>query len=182
MPAMRIGIGSLNPVKRLAAEQVLRPLYPGAEFAALEVPSGIPAQPWGEEETRQGALNRARAVRAQLATDLAVGFEGGLIRTELGTMTCAWCAVVAADGREGVGGGSHMQLPPGIDQLLDSGIELGEAMDRLTGQHDTKHNLGAIGILTAGLEDRTTAYAHILRLALAPFRSPAFYQGQDRLE
>ena len=182
MPAMRIGIGSLNPVKRLAAEQVLRPLYPDAEFLALEVPSGIPAQPWGEEETRRGAINRARAVRAHFAADLAVGFEGGLIRTELGTMTCAWCAVVAADGREGVGGGSHMLLPPEIDAWLDSGIELGEAMDRLTGQQGTKHHLGAIGILTRDLENRMTAYAHILRLALAPFRSPAFYQGQDRLE
>ena len=177
MPAMRIGIGSLNPIKRSAAEQVLRPLYPDADYLALDVPSGIPAQPWGEDETCQGALNRARAVRTQLAADLAVGFEGGLIRTALGTMTCAWCAVVAADGRESVGGGSHMLLPPGIDALLDGGIELGDAMDRLTGQHDTKHHLGAIGILTDGLEDRTTAYAHILRLALAPFRSPTYYQG-----
>jgi inosine/xanthosine triphosphatase len=148
----------------------------------VAVPSGIPDQPWGDAETRQGALNRARAALASQAADLAVGFEGGLIRTELGLMTCAWCAVIGADGQCGVGGGSHMLLPPAAADLLDQGLELGVVMDRLTGQHNIKHGPGAIGVLTAGLENRSSAYAHILRLALAPLRSPAFYEEQHPIE
>ncbi len=173
---MRIAIGSLNPVKIQAAESVLASVFPGASFVALEVPSGIPAQPWGDAQTRSGALNRARAALAQSGARLAVGLEGGLVRTEVGVMTCAWCAVVADDGRVGIGGGSHTLLPPAAVAQLEAGVELGAVMDWLTGQHNTRQGQGAIGILTDGLESRETAYAHILRLALAPFRQPALYQ------
>jgi len=176
---MHVTVGSLNPVKRQAAETVLSGLFPDAIFAALEVPSGVPDQPWSDVETRTGALNLARAALQQSRADLAVGFEGGLIRTELGIMTCAWCAVVAADGRFGVGGGSHVMLPPSASIQLEQGIELGIVMDNITGQSNTKHAQGAIGILTGGLESRESAYAHILRLALAPFRSAEYFRETD---
>lgn len=175
---MRIAIGSLNPVKGAAAQDVLEGLFPGAIFTAFDAPSGVAAQPWGEEETRTGALNRAQAALEHTGADLAIGFEGGLIETELGLMTCAWCAVLGADGRLGVGGGAHMLLPPAAGELLAGGMELGAVMDALTGQRNTKHDRGAIGILTAGLETRQSAYAHILRLALAPFLSAAYYSGE----
>ncbi len=178
--SMQIAIGSLNPVKMAAAREVLAPLFPGATFVAVDAPSGVAAQPWGEEETRAGALHRARVALEQSGADLAIGFEGGLIETDLGLMTCAWCAVIGTDGRLSVGGGSHMLLPPAARALLAAGMELGAVMDALTGQHNTKHDRGAIGILTAGLETRQTAYAHILRLALAPFLSAAYYSTGEQ--
>ena len=67
-------------------------------------------------------------------------------------------------------------LPPAATARLESGEELGAVMDALTGQRHTKHHLGAIGILTDGLESRQSAYAQILRLALAPFRRPAWFE------
>ncbi|GAB4572092.1 MAG: inosine/xanthosine triphosphatase [Anaerolineae bacterium] len=176
---MKIAIGSLNPVKLAAAESVLQQLYPEAHFEAVGVASGVSAQPKGDQETRTGAVNRARAARQKTAADLAIGLEGGLIETEFGLMTSAWCAVVDSEGRLGIGGGAHMMLPPQTEVWLRAGMELGEAMDRLTGLHNTKHDNGAIGILTAGLETRTSAYAHILHLALAPFRSPYFRQERE---
>jgi inosine/xanthosine triphosphatase len=177
---MKIMIASLNPVKQTAAQSVLTPLYPDATFEVASIPSGVPAQPWGDAETRAGAITRARNAVQHNSADLGIGFEGGLIRTEQGIMTCAWCAIAARDGRIGVGGGSHMMLPPAAGTMLDDGLELGIVMDRLTGLHNTKHDQGAIGILTDGLESRATAYAHILRLALAPFRSAAYYQESPR--
>lgn len=173
---MIIAIGSNNPVKQAAARDVFLPLYADATFIGAEVPSGIPDQPWGDAQTRQGAINRARAAQAQFGADVAVGFEGGLIRTELGIMTCAWAAIYANDGTLGIGGGAHMMLPSGAAKLLEEGLELGAVMDKLTGQHNTKHASGAIGLMTDDLETRTSAYAHILRLALAPFRSPQFFE------
>ncbi len=172
---MHIVIGSLNPVKQQAARSVLAPLYPGATFEGVEAPSRVPAQPRGDQETRSGAINRARAALASTGADLAVGFESGLIETELGLMTCAWCAVIAPDGRLGVGGGSHMMLPPDVKPQIEEGMELGDVIDRLTGRRNSKHAEGAIGLLTVGLESRETAYAHTLRLALAPFRSSDRY-------
>lgn len=177
---MNIAVGSLNPVKKQAAVDVLAPLFPGATFVTLSVPSGVPAQPWSDDETRAGAINRARSAQTQTGADLAVGFEGGLIRTDVGLMTCAWCAVLDASGRLGVGGGSHTLLPPAAANRLTGGEELGTVMDWLSGQHNSKHGDGAIGILTGGLESRQSAYAHILRLALAPFRRPDLFSNGAR--
>ena len=61
---MRVAIGSTNPVKCNAVRAVLSPLFPGASFVTVDVPSGVAAQPWGDVETRTGAHNRARAARA----------------------------------------------------------------------------------------------------------------------
>ncbi|HEX7593886.1 MAG TPA: inosine/xanthosine triphosphatase, partial [Anaerolineae bacterium] len=89
---MKIAIGSTNPVKVRAARNVLRKIYPRAEFVALEVPSGVPGQPRGDKQTRRGSVNRARTVRQAAHADFGVGLEGGIVENEFGTMTCAWCA------------------------------------------------------------------------------------------
>jgi inosine/xanthosine triphosphatase len=166
---MKVAIGSTNPTKTRAVEQVLREVYADVEFVAHEVPSGIPAQPIGDEETRRGALNRARAVREATGADWGVGLEGGIIQTEMGTLTTAWCVIVDRAGRIGVGGAANMLLPELVAARVLSGVELGEAMDEYASVKDVKRKMGAIGILTRGLIDRQGAYAVIVKYALAPF-------------
>ncbi len=172
---MRIAIGSANAIKCQAVKAVLKPLYPRAEFVSVEVPSGVPAQPFGDEQTRAGALNRARAALRQTKADLGVGLEGGVQETEFGMMTTAWCVILSAEGRLGVGGNACVLLPQAVAERVRGGAELGEAMDWLTQRQDTKHQNGAIGILTDNLETRQSAYEVIVRLALAPFRRPHWY-------
>jgi len=55
---LRASVGSLNPVKVSAVERVLSKLVGRVEVTAIEVRSGVPEQPRGEE-TRKGAMNRA---------------------------------------------------------------------------------------------------------------------------
>lgn len=172
---MRIAIGSTNPVKCNAVRAVLGRLYPDAEFVAVDASSGVSGQPWGDAETRRGAVNRAHVALDATGADLAVGLEGGVQETEFGLMTCAWCAVVDRTGRLGVGGNSCMLLPPAVASHIRQGGELGDAMDALTRSSNTKHQNGAIGILTNNLETRQSAYETNLRLALAPFQNPAWY-------
>jgi inosine/xanthosine triphosphatase len=174
---MRVAIGSTNPVKCHAVRGVLALLFPGATFVSVEVPSGVADQPWGDEETRAGARNRARAALAAAGADLGVGLEGGVQESEFGLLTAAWCVVVARDGRMGVGGNSCLLLPPAVAAAVRGGMELGEAMDRLADRTNTKRQNGAIGILTADLETRQSAYETIIRLALAPFIRPEWYPG-----
>lgn len=174
---MNVVVGSQNPVKQAATEAVLRDVYPQVRVSAQASASGVAAQPWGDDETRQGAYNRAQFILSQTTCDLAVGLEGGVINTPWGLMTCAWCALCHRDGTVGVGGGSHMLLPPQVAQQLHAGAELGLAMDQLLNAHNTKQSSGAIGILTDGLLTRQSAYEVILRLALAPFRQPKYYRG-----
>ncbi len=166
---MKIAIGSTNPVKVGAVENVLRQVYPDAEFIISEVPSGVSQQPIGDEETRRGALNRARAVLAAADAEMGAGLEGGIVLTEMGTMTTAWCVLVDREGQVGVGGGANMLLPEPVAAKVLAGAELGAAMDEYAGVKDVKRGPGAIGILNRGLVDRQGAYEYIVKLALARF-------------
>ena len=172
----RIAVGSTNPVKIAAVRMVATRAFPGVELSGLNVESGVSEQPWGDAETRQGAFNRARAALAATGSDLGVGLEGGVIETEMGLMTCAWCVVTDADQRVGVGGGVNLLLPPPVAQAVRAGGELGPAMDDLTGLHNTKQAQGAVGILTGGLFDRASAYGQLVAMALAPFVQTEYYQ------
>jgi len=166
---MKIAIGSKNPVKIAAAKAILAQVFPHAKFVSVAVSSGVPEQPWGDDETRQGAENRAQAVLAATSADFGLGLEGGVMETPIGIMTCAWCAIVDAGGKVGFGGGLNMLLPKSVADILRAGGELGPAMDALSNTHNSKHKQGAIGILTNGLSSRQTAYEQLVATAAAPF-------------
>lgn len=170
-----IAIGSTNPVKQAAVENVLKNIFDTAHFMAFDVPSGVADQPWGDAETRTGAYNRAQAVLARTEAAFGVGLEAGVIETEFGMMTCAWCVIIQRMGAVGIGGGSNILLPPTVAADVRTGLELGTAMDRLVGDHNTKQKEGAIGILTDGLLNRQKAYEMVVTLATAPFRKPEYY-------
>ena len=177
MRAVRsIAIGSTNPVKLAAARAILAPLAPDASIEAVAVASTVPDQPFGDDETIRGAQARATAARAALGAELGVGIEGGVVAQDDGSMrTCAWAVIVDGNGKTGVGGSLAMPLPSDVARMIRDGMELGHAMDRLVGAHDTKRGAGAVGILTAGLVDRQRAYEVLVSYALAPFLTPELY-------
>jgi inosine/xanthosine triphosphatase len=164
-----IAIGSTNPVKIAAARSILGQAFPEADFNAVTVPSGVPDQPWGDDQTRQGALNRARNALEKIGADLGLGLEGGVVETSVGLMTCAWCAIVNRRGQAGYGGGVHLLLPPRVAAALRANGELGPAMDDLINEKNTKQGRGAVGILTDGLSSRQAAYEQLVAMAAAPF-------------
>ena len=166
----RIAVGSKNPVKLAAARAVVTRLVPDITIQAIEVSSGVPDQPFGDDQTIRGAIARARGAREKLDSDFGVGIEGGVVEMPDGTMrTCAWAAVVSRSGRHGVGGSLAMPLPDSVAKMIREGLELGHAMDKLTSQTGTKHGAGAVGILTAGLVDRQAAYEVLVAYALSVF-------------
>jgi len=172
---MYIAIGSTNPVKNNASKHILSSVYPNATFVSVDVPSGVSDQPWGNNETRHGALNRAKTALANTNADMAIGLEGGIQEIEAKLFTCAWCVIVDQSGKVGIGGNSCVRLPDEVAITVRSGLELGTAMDQLTGQKNTKHQLGAIGLLTNSLSSRQEAYEILIKMALAPFLLPEWY-------
>ena len=165
-----VAVGSLNPVKVGAVRAVLVPLAPGVTVTGVLVASEVPSQPWGDEETIRGARTRAVGALAKVPhAEMGVGLEGGVVDGESGLRTCAWAVVVSRAGTEGVGGSLAIPLPPAVAALVRDGLELGEAMDAHAGASNSKHGLGAVGILTAGLIDRQRAYETLVTYALAPF-------------
>jgi inosine/xanthosine triphosphatase len=175
----RVAVGSANPVKLAAARTVLAWAAPGASVEPRAVPSGVPDQPFGDDETIRGARARAIAAREALDADLGVGLEGGVVDGPGGMRTCAWCVVVHRDGRDGIGGSLAMPLPDAVAAMIRDGGELGHAMDRLVAERGTKHGKGAVGILTAGRIDRQGAYEVLVTYALAPFLTPALYAHRE---
>jgi inosine/xanthosine triphosphatase len=166
---LRVTVGSTNPVKVGAARSVVARLRGSVEVANVSVPSGVPDQPWGDDETIRGARTRAVGACGATDADIGIGIEGGVVDVGHGVVrTCAWAVAVARDGREGVGGSLAMTLPPQVAELVRGGMELGHAMDAITGSHNVKQGVGAVGILTGGLVTRQQAYETLAAYALAP--------------
>ena len=166
----RVAVGSENRVKIGAVRAVFERAGIDPEITGVAVASDVPDQPRGDDETILGARTRAERALVKADADLGLGLEGGIVVDHDGNMrTCAWAVAVSHDGRQGTGGSLVMPLPPSVAQAIRSGMELGHAMDLVTGSHDTKRGVGAVGILTAGLIDRQRAYEVLVTYALAPW-------------
>lgn len=171
--AMKIIVGSKNPVKVGAVKEAFWLYYPECEIEGIKVDSGIAEQPLSEEETVQGATNRALA--AVKHGDFGVGLEGGVTRIGGVMFECAWCVVVDKEGRKGIGGGLYFELPKKVADKIKAGGELGPIMNELTGEDNVKEKSGAIGIFTKGRLDRKTAYVQLVTSALIKFVSPEWF-------
>jgi inosine/xanthosine triphosphatase len=168
-------IASTNPVKINAALEGFQILFPdqACTVQGVSVPSGVSDQPLSDEETLQGALNRARAAQVQVPTaDYAFGIEGGCEERYGLLWTFAWIAVIGG-GQTGLGRTGAFALPQAVADLVREGLELGEADDRVFGRTNSKQANGAIGLLTEDKIDRQTYYSHAVIMALVPFKNPA---------
>ena len=176
----KVVVGSTNPVKIAAVRAVIARVAPEASVHAVDVASGVPDQPWGDDETQRGAAERARqALRlsTEADADLGVGIEGGVVLQHDGSVrTCAWAVASTRDGQTGTGGSLAMQLPLEVAALVIAGTELGHAMDQVALRVHTKRHAGAVGILTAGLIDRQRAYEPLVSYALAPFLAAEYFE------
>jgi inosine/xanthosine triphosphatase len=176
---MKVLVGSVNPVKIAAVQDVFEPYFPGAEVEGVETPSGVPAQPVGEE-TFTGAENRARTLLAfsdeqGLEAEFCVGLEGGIAQYHDRWFAFGVICIADATGRLGFGVSPLFELPPGVVDDLLEGSELGHVMDRLAGEYNTKQRGGAVGILTGGRITRRELYAQGVAMALIPFLNEEMY-------
>lgn len=177
---MKILVGSENPVKIAATEEAFAHYFGPVQVTGLAVGSGVPAQPV-DDDTFAGAQNRALALkrlaaRQGLAADFYVGIEGGIVRRYGRWFSFGAMCIVDAQGRMGFGASSHFELPARVvRELLDGGAELGQVIDALSGEENTKQKGGAIGFLTRGLMDRQALYVQGLVVALIHFVNGNLY-------
>lgn len=174
-PQMKtIIVASTNPVKIQAALAGFQAMFPGDTFTAggVSVPSGVSDQPMSDEETLQGALNRARAVRnLHPDADFWAGIEGGCEEKYGALWAFAWVVVLAGE-IVGKSRTAAFTLPHEIAELVRQGVELGTADDMVFGRSNSKQGNGAVGILTADVIDRAGYYEHAVVLALVAFKNP----------
>ena len=169
---MKIVVASKNPVKVDATRAAFSAMLPDAalEMLPVGVDSGVSDQPTSDEETRQGARNRAANANAkQPAADYWVGLEGGIEVFDDQLMAFAWMAIQDQHGNISDARSATLPLPLAVKKLVDGGMELGDANDQVFATVNSKQGGGAYGLLTDGLYTRESIYTQTLILALLPF-------------
>ncbi len=173
----KIIVASHNPVKIRATLEGFQTMFPSEmfEIAGVNVPSGVRDQPLSDQETLQGALQRAEgAFQCEQGADYWVGIEGGIEEIQGEMEVFAW-AVVKSSAILGKGKTGTFFLPQAVVKLVKEGKELGEADDIVFKRHNSKQENGAVGILTDNVIDRTGFYKVAVLLALIPFKHPELY-------
>jgi inosine/xanthosine triphosphatase len=166
-------------LKVKAVESALKQCFPSTTFALQPVhaASGVPDQPIGCEQTLQGAINRVRNA-SMLHTDssLTVAIEGGVEWLGPELHCFAWAAVQSnATGAISKARSATFMLPDKIVKLVQQGMELGEADDRVFGRTNSGQGSGTVGKLSGGLITRAAYYEHAVVLALLPFMNQELY-------
>ena len=174
------------------------------DLHGFAVESGVRDQPFGDEETKEGAQNRAKAAYKAYRSKhgkhphFAVGMEGGLewMNDETSLYCMAWMAVYGkrqafvvelfasqaattyfGDKKPifGLAKTASFTIPPAIAEHVREGMELGDADDKVFGRVKSKHGSGTVGILTDGHIDRSEYYEHAIILAMTPWIRPDVY-------
>lgn len=170
---MKIFVGSTNPVKVNSVINAASETWPEVEVKGFSTKSGVPEQPIGDQITKQGAENRAKAVlkiakKQGITTDfLGVGLEGGVFIDDDGVMwATVWAAVI--DLKEDIyhANGARFKVPTRVSDLIKSGQEMGPIIAKVVGEDDIRSKQGMIGIITEGFVDRTEEYSAITKMAL----------------
>ncbi|AST06418.1 inosine/xanthosine triphosphatase [Anoxybacillus flavithermus] len=166
---MKIAVGTKNNTKVKAVKAVFHEAH--HTIIASDVQPSVSKQPFSDEETLQGAIERATLAAHEQQAHIGVGLEGGVFVAHNGTVwLCNWGALVDRDGVVVVAGGARIPLPVEISEQLKTGKELAEVIDEYADRRDVRSNEGAIGILTNGAIDRTTMYTHIVHMLKGQYK------------
>jgi len=168
---LHIALGSKNTVKIEAVRSAFTRMGYTFKLEGTEVSSEVSAQPFSDDETIEGAINRAKNAlhTAGSTCDYGIGLEGGVTETSNGLFLCNWGAVVNRTGKVGIGGGHRLQLPEEIAAQLRMGLELGDVIDKWAGGQDIRSKEGTIGILTRNLISRKDMFSDVVICAFSPF-------------
>jgi inosine/xanthosine triphosphatase len=164
---MKIIIGSKNPAKIKAVKDAFQKY--DAEYATIDIPSGVNDQPFSDEETIKGAINRAYGALDAGDGEIGIGLEGGVQDTEYGLFLCNWGALAVKGKPPIIAGGARIPLPETVAAQLAAGKELGPVMDAFTNKNDIRKKEGAIGVFTDGEISRSDMFSHVMKLLIGQY-------------
>lgn len=166
---MNIAIGSTNPAKVNAVKEAFRRNGTDVTVLSFNVPSGVSAQPFSDEETIKGAINRGENCLQAKDVDIGIGLEGGVTETPFGLCICNWGALVEENKSPLIAGGARFLLPDEIATRLRDGEELGPVMDDFSKRKNVRKKEGAIGIFTNGYVTRDEMFIHVMNLLIGQY-------------
>lgn len=157
---MEIVIGSSNKAKVAAVTSV----FSEADIISVTVSSDVSSQPIGDEETLNGAINRAKNAQQLSGNAIAIGLEGGVMYLNNQLYLTNWGAIATLDGMIYTASGARIALPSQFIEEIHAGLELSDIMNEYTKREDIRHHEGAIGIFSNDHISRATMFAHIVTL------------------
>jgi inosine/xanthosine triphosphatase len=168
---MKIAVGSTNPVKIEAVKEAFQAAYPdeAIEVRGYPVPSGVSDQPMSDMESIDGATHRANEALKVGGADYGVGLEGGIQLIGNKWFDCGWVVILSKEGEAGIASSVRIETPGKMMAFIHQGKELGEVVDILSGQRNTKQAGGHFGFMTNGIIDRKEGYRQAAVMALARF-------------
>ena len=188
---IQVVVGSKNPVKIESVKQGFAAMFPSSQqfnVVGVDAASEVSDQPMSDNETLQGARNRAKhASNMMKDADYFVGVEGGCAKVGTELSVFAWIVVQHRDKRCGKARTATFFLPQEVTELIEQGKELGEAGERFDAsvlsrfptylakddivfrRDNSKQSNGSVGLLTNDAITRTTYYIPAVILALIPF-------------
>lgn len=157
---MKAYLGSKNIVKINATKEVLEAY--GFEVIGVDVDSMVSAQPKTDEETINGAYNRANALPSN---SFRIGLEAGVELLDNDLYLTNYGVLIDPNNNVYKAGGTRIILPTQIKKLiLEDKLELSDAMEQYFNTLDIKHKEGAIGYFTNNLVVRKDIFTHIVKL------------------
>ena len=174
---MKIIIASRNPIKINATKLAFEQMFPNKvfQFEGASISSDISDQPMSDKETLKGAINRSNNAKLEcIDADYWIGIEGGVEKKGNEMQVFAWIYIQSKE-MVGKARTATFDLPKKIIELIDSGMELGDADDVIFSRRNSKQKNGAVGILTKDLIDREKYYTHAIIMALIPFNNMDLY-------
>ncbi|MGV3465638.1 MAG: DUF84 family protein [Heyndrickxia sp.] len=167
---MLVAIGSKNPAKINAVKQAFKEMNMEVEIQPMDVPSGVSEQPFSDEETIKGAVQRAENCLNNQEVKIAIGLEGGVTESEFGLCVCNWGALVEREKSPIIAGGARIILPNEISLRLREGEELGPVMDDYANKKNVRKKEGAIGVFTNGQVTREEMFVHVMKLLIGQYQ------------
>ena len=166
---MEIAIGTTNKAKIQSVQAIVNQYFEKVNFTYFKAPSQVSEQPITTEETRLGAINRAKNTSIATGAMLSFGLEGGVTEIDGDMYVCNWGALTLADGMTFTAAGAQIILPEEIAQEIRAGKELGPVMEQYNQRLDIRQGTGAVGIFTQGIVTRQTMFELIVALLIGQY-------------
>lgn len=177
---MKIAVASKNPVKIDSARVAFQKVFPDEdiEIKGISVPSDISDQPFGDTQTRTGCINRIKNLeKLERDFDYLVALEGGIEEDQDALFAFGW-VYIKSNNTIGKGRTASFYLPPKVSEYVRNGLELGDAVDKVFLDHNSKQKNGASGMLTKDLVKREDLFIPAVIIALIPFINRGLFNNQ----
>lgn len=167
-----VAVGSTNPVKIQAVKNAF--MDEEVRIVGCQASSHVRSQPLSDDETRQGALNRAKDCLEKSEAQLTIGLEAGVVFVHAQVYLCHWGAMVDRRQNEYFTNGPLILLPKGYQEPLLAGQSLEDLMHHSTGIQKLGSKEGAIGVFTCNFLNREQVLTQIVKALIGQYR---YYQG-----